>query len=124
PSPHGQRTGRDAERPDVRSHAERGNEEASSLSRRGAAISTLVRALHAVYHSCCDFVGFGKEWLSTMSIDKSLRRKNSLERSRNVLTRGERILQMQKEDRWPDGRSPYGLPKVKVIRLVVKKAKK
>lgn len=59
-----------------------------------------------------------------MSIDKSLRRKNSLERARNVLTRGERILQMQKEDRWPDGRSPYGLPKVKVVRIVVKKAKK
>jgi small basic protein (TIGR04137 family) len=59
-----------------------------------------------------------------MSIDKSLRRKNSLQRARNVLTRGERILQMQKEDRWPDGRSPYGLPKVKVIKVVVKKAKK
>ncbi len=26
-----------------------------------------------------------------MSIDKSLRRKNTLERARNVLTRGERI---------------------------------
>jgi small basic protein (TIGR04137 family) len=62
--------------------------------------------------------------LSAMSIDKSLRRKNSLQRARNVLTRGERILQMQKEDRWPDGRSPYGLPKVKVIKVVVKKAKK
>ena len=59
-----------------------------------------------------------------MSIDKSLRRKNSLQRARNVLTRGERILQMQKEDRWNDGRSPFGLPKVKVIKLVVKKAKK
>ena len=59
-----------------------------------------------------------------MSIDKSLRRKNSLQRARNVLTRGERILQMKTEDRWPDGRSPYGLPKVKVIKLVVKKVKK
>lgn len=59
-----------------------------------------------------------------MSIDKSLRRKNTLQRARNVLTRGERIDQMKKEDRWPDGRSPYGLPKVKVIKIVVKKAKK
>ena len=59
-----------------------------------------------------------------MSIDKSLRRKNSLQRARNVLTRGERILQLQKDDRWPDSRSPYGLPKVKVVKLVVKKAKK
>jgi small basic protein (TIGR04137 family) len=59
-----------------------------------------------------------------MSIDKSLRRKNSLQRARNVLKRGERIAQLKTEDRWPDGRSPYGLPKVKVIKLVVKKAKK
>jgi len=59
-----------------------------------------------------------------MSIDKSLRRKNSLQRSRNVLTRGERIKVMTDEDRWPEGRSPYGLPKVKVIKIVVKKVKK
>ncbi len=59
-----------------------------------------------------------------MSIDKSLRRKNQLQRARNVLTRGERIKTMQNEERWPDGRSPFGLPKVKVIKLVVKKAKK
>ncbi len=59
-----------------------------------------------------------------MSIDKSLRRKNQLARARNVLTRDERIKQLQTEERWPDGRSPFGLPKVKVIKLVVKKAKK
>jgi small basic protein (TIGR04137 family) len=59
-----------------------------------------------------------------MSIDKSLRRKNQLQRARNVLTRGERIKTMQNEERWPDGRSPYGLPKVKVVKLVVKKVKK
>ena len=59
-----------------------------------------------------------------MSIDKSLRRKNQLQRARNVLTRGERIKTLQNEERWPDGRSPYGLPKVKVIKLVVKKVKK
>jgi small basic protein (TIGR04137 family) len=59
-----------------------------------------------------------------MSIDKSLRRKNSLQRARNVLTRGERILQLQNEDRWADGKSPYGLPKTKVVKIVVKKVKK
>jgi small basic protein (TIGR04137 family) len=59
-----------------------------------------------------------------VSIDKSLRRKNQLQRARNVLTRGERILKLQSEERWVDGRSPYGLPKVKVVKLVVKKAKK
>ena len=59
-----------------------------------------------------------------MSIDKSLRRKNSLERARNVLTRGERILKLQNDERWKEGQSPYGLPKVKVVKIVVKKAKK
>jgi small basic protein (TIGR04137 family) len=52
-----------------------------------------------------------------MSIDKSLRRKNMLARSRNVLTRGERILQLQNEERWKEGRSPFGLPKVRVLKL-------
>jgi small basic protein (TIGR04137 family) len=59
-----------------------------------------------------------------MSIDKSLRRKNQLVRARNVLTRGERIKTLVDEERWQEGRSPYGLPKVKVIKIVVKKAKK
>jgi small basic protein (TIGR04137 family) len=58
-----------------------------------------------------------------MSIDKSLRRKNMLARSRNVLTRTERIKVLQDEERWPDGRSPYGLPKVRVLKIA-KKAKK
>ena len=59
-----------------------------------------------------------------MSIDKSLRRTNSLQRSRNVLTRGERIKVMMDEDRWQEGRSPFGLPKTKVVKVVIKKAKK
>jgi small basic protein (TIGR04137 family) len=59
-----------------------------------------------------------------MSIDKSLRRKNQLARSRNVLTRGERIKVLQDEERWQEGRSPYGLPKVRVLKIVTKKAKK
>jgi small basic protein (TIGR04137 family) len=58
-----------------------------------------------------------------MSIDKSLRRKNQLERSRNVLTRGERILLMQEQERWAEGRSPFGLPKTRVLK-VGKKPKK
>ena len=58
-----------------------------------------------------------------MSIDKSLRRKNQLARSRNVLTRGERIQVLQTEDRWKEGRSPFGLPKVRVLKIT-KKSKK
>jgi small basic protein (TIGR04137 family) len=56
-----------------------------------------------------------------MSIDKSLRRKNSLARTRNVLTRGERILQMKRDDKWVEGRDPFGLPKTKVLKIAVKK---
>ena len=59
-----------------------------------------------------------------MSIDKSLRRKNTLQRARNVLTRAERIKVLADEERWQEGRSPFGLPKVKVVKIVVKKAKK
>jgi small basic protein (TIGR04137 family) len=58
-----------------------------------------------------------------MSIDKSLRRKNALQRARSVLTRGERIKTMQDEERWPNDRSPFGLPKIKVVKAA-KKAKK
>ena len=58
-----------------------------------------------------------------MSIDKSLRRKNQLVRSRNVLTRGERIKVLQDEERWQEGRSPYNLPKVRVMKAA-KKPKK
>jgi len=58
-----------------------------------------------------------------MSIYKSLRRKNQLARSRNVLTRGERIKVLQDEERWKEGRSPFNLPKVRVLKIA-KKAKK
>jgi small basic protein (TIGR04137 family) len=60
-----------------------------------------------------------------MSIDKSLRRKNMLARSRNVLTRGERIKVLQNDERWQEGQSPYNLPKVRVLKIAkkVKKAK-
>jgi small basic protein (TIGR04137 family) len=59
-----------------------------------------------------------------MSIDKSLRRKNSLQRARSVLKRDERIKTLMETDRWSDGRSPFGLPKVRVLKIVKKKAPK
>ena len=61
-----------------------------------------------------------------MTIDKSLRRKNALSRARSVLTRGERILVLKADDKWADGRSPFGLPKVRVVKIAkkVKKAAK
>src|SRR5262249_8071994 len=62
--------------------------------------------------------------VNEMSIDQSLRRKNTLARSRNVLTRAERINQLQNQERWQDGRSPYGLPKVRVLKVTTGKKKK
>ena len=60
-----------------------------------------------------------------MSIDKSLRRKNTLARARSVLTRAERIAVLTEEGRFPDGRSPFGLPKVRVLKVAkAKKVKK
>lgn len=59
-----------------------------------------------------------------MTIDKSLQRKGRLVRSRNVLKRAERIERLQVEDRWIEGSSPLGLPKVRVVKTVVGKKKK
>ena len=59
-----------------------------------------------------------------MSIDKSLKKKGSLRRARNVLRRDERIARLQEQDRWDEDHDPYGLPKVRVYRLIAKKAKK
>jgi small basic protein (TIGR04137 family) len=47
-----------------------------------------------------------------MSIDRSLRIKGALERHRNVLTRAERVEKLKDEERWTEGSSVFGLPKV------------
>lgn len=59
-----------------------------------------------------------------MTMDKSLRMRAGLVRSRSVLTRGERIARLQSAERWKDGQSPLGLPKVRVYKLSMKKKKK
>lgn len=46
-----------------------------------------------------------------MSIDRSLKLKDALKRHRNVLSRGERIEILKKEERWEEGKV-MGLPKV------------
>ena len=50
-----------------------------------------------------------------VTIDKSLRGKGRLARARNVLKREERMAVLQADDRWTAGRSPLGLPKVRVV---------
>ena len=47
-----------------------------------------------------------------MSIDRSLKIKGALTRHRNVLSRAERIDQLKDEERWSEGDSLLGLPKV------------
>ncbi len=59
-----------------------------------------------------------------MTIDKSLKRKGRLARSRNVLQRAERIVLMKEEDRWVEGRSPLGIPKTRVAKAAIGKKKK
>ena len=59
-----------------------------------------------------------------MTMDKSLRARRGLIRSRSVLTRGERIERLKAADRWQEGDSPFGLSKVRVYKLAMKKRKK
>ncbi len=48
-----------------------------------------------------------------MSIHKSLKLKNTLARERSVLTRWERIEKLKEQERWSEGDSVMGLPKVR-----------
>jgi small basic protein (TIGR04137 family) len=56
-----------------------------------------------------------------MSIDKSLKRKGGMTKQRCVLTRAERIGKMLENGSFTDGRSPFGLPKTRVQKIVLKK---
>jgi len=49
-----------------------------------------------------------------MSIDKSLKLRSRLVRPRSVLTRSERLEILAESERWKEGDSIYGLPKVRV----------
>lgn len=59
-----------------------------------------------------------------MTIDKSLKIKAGSTKTRNVLTRAERLEKLIETDRWEDGDSIYGLPKVRVQKISMKKKKK
>ncbi len=59
-----------------------------------------------------------------MTIDKSLKVKRGANRNRSVLTRAERLQRLKTADRWQEGDSPLGLPKVRVRKLTLKKKKK
>ena len=59
-----------------------------------------------------------------MTIDKSLKISRGAIQSRNVLTRTERLKQLAEEERWNTGDSPFGLPKVRVAKVSLKRKKK
>lgn len=59
-----------------------------------------------------------------MTIDKSLKVKRGSTGSRSVLTRVERLEKLRGTERWSEDASPFGLPKVRVRKLVLKKKKK
>ena len=58
-----------------------------------------------------------------MSIHRSLFVRTKLQRSRNVLSRWERIEKLRSQDKFPDKKSVFGLPKV-ASGVKVKKKKK
>lgn len=59
-----------------------------------------------------------------MTIDKTLRIKRGTSSNRSVLTRVERIQKLKSSEKFTDESSPYGLPKVRVRKLTMKKKKK
>ncbi|MBN79036.1 MAG: small basic protein [Planctomycetaceae bacterium] len=59
-----------------------------------------------------------------MTLDKSLKVRAGLARQRSVLKRVERLEKLKESDRWSEGASVFGLPKVRVQKLVLKKKKK
>ena len=59
-----------------------------------------------------------------MTIDKSLKIKAGAIKARNVYTRAERIAKLKETERFSEGDKIYGLPKVRVVKISLKKKKK
>ena len=59
-----------------------------------------------------------------MTIDKSLKIRAGSVKTRNVLTRAERLARLAEADRWKEGDPVYGIPKVRVQKIALKKKKK
>ena len=59
-----------------------------------------------------------------MTMDKSLKVQAGAIKSRNVLTRPERIAKLQESDRWKEDSTALGMPKVRVLKVSLKKKKK
>ena len=59
-----------------------------------------------------------------MTLDRSLKVKAGAIKARNVLTRPERIAQLQKLDKFNEADNIIGMPKVRVMKVSLKKKKK
>jgi small basic protein (TIGR04137 family) len=58
-----------------------------------------------------------------MSIHPSLSVSEKDKLSRSVLKRTERIRHMQEKNKWKEGDPVYGLPKIKTLKIKIKKEK-
>jgi len=58
-----------------------------------------------------------------MSIHPSLTISDSDKKQRSVLKRAERLRSMMEKGQWKEGDSVYGLPKIKAVRIKIKKEK-
>jgi len=58
-----------------------------------------------------------------MSIHPSLSSSSKDKKSRSVLKRSERLKIMLEKDKWKEGDDVYGLPKIKTVRLKIRKEK-
>ena len=52
-----------------------------------------------------------------MTMNKSLRVRKGSGGSRGVLSRAERITKLKDLEKWEEGQSPLGLPKVRVYKI-------
>ena len=59
-----------------------------------------------------------------MTLDKSLKVSGGAIKSRNVLTRVERIKRLTELERWKEGDGVLGIPKTRVVKVSLKKKKK
>jgi small basic protein (TIGR04137 family) len=58
-----------------------------------------------------------------MTMHNSLNISSAGRRHRNVLTREERIAKLREDGRWDEGKSVFGLPKVRSIKAAAAKKK-
>ena len=58
-----------------------------------------------------------------MSIHPSLNISEKDKKARSVLKRTERLRNMLEKNKWKEGDSVYGLPKIKAVKLKIKKEK-